>query len=85
MEEAELFRSSPRRRFVTLAERITHEVESLPEFSQREVLDFVEFLKAKHVDRDAGDWTRFSMEQAIRGMEDEPDLYSEADVRRGPA
>lgn len=70
---------------MTLAERISDQLKSLPEVSQREVLDFVEFLKLRHGDRDTGDWGRFSLEQALRGMEDEPDLYSEADVRNESA
>jgi len=68
---------------MTLAEKITHEVESLPEDSQREVLDFVEFLKSRHGDREPLDWSRFSLSQAMRGLEDEPELYSEADIRDG--
>jgi hypothetical protein len=66
---------------MTLAEKISHEVQALPEAIQREVLDFVEFLKARrpHVEDEA--WTAFSLAQAMRGLEDEPDLYSHADIR----
>jgi hypothetical protein len=66
---------------MTLSEKISHEVQALPEAIQREVLDFVEFLKARrpHVDDEA--WNAFSLAQAMRGLEDEPDLYSKADLR----
>lgn len=66
---------------MTLAERITQELESLPEESQREILNFVEFLKAQAGRREVIDWNRFSLEQALQGLENEPDLYSENDVR----
>jgi hypothetical protein len=36
---------------MTLAEKIFAEVRALPETQAREVLDFVGFLKSKHVDR----------------------------------
>ncbi|MFM8380193.1 MAG: DUF2281 domain-containing protein [Planctomycetia bacterium] len=66
---------------MTVAEQITHEVQALPEAVQREVLDFVEFLKTRrrHVENDH--WSSFSLAQAMRGLEDEPDLYTRADVR----
>lgn len=66
---------------MTLAERITQELESLPEESQREILNFVEFLKSQAGRREVIDWNRFSLEQALQGLENEPDLYSENDVR----
>jgi hypothetical protein len=66
---------------MTLSEKISHEVQALPEAIQREVLDFVEFLKTRrtHVEDEA--WAAFSLTQAMRGMEDEPDLYSTADLK----
>ncbi len=71
---------------MTLTEKIFSHVEHLPESYQVEVLDFVEFLEIKSKklpDRDDGErlsWSRFSLVQAIRGMEDEEDLYSLSDV-----
>ena len=71
---------------MTLTEKICSHIENLPETYQAEVLDFVEFLeiKSKRVrDRDADEratWSRFSLSQAMRGMEDEEDLYSLDDV-----
>lgn len=64
-----------------VAEQITHEVRSLPEAIQREVLDFVEFLKTRRMHAEDESWNRFSLAQAMRGLEDEPDLYTRADIR----
>ena len=66
---------------MTLSEKISHEVQALPEAIQREVLDFVEFLKSRKRPREDEAWTAFSLAQAMRGLEDEPDLYSQADIR----
>jgi hypothetical protein len=66
---------------MTVAQQITHEVQSLPEAIQREVLDFVEFLKTRRLRVDDEGWNRFSLAQAMRGLGDEPDLYSSADIR----
>ena len=67
-------------------ERIAQHVRELPEQLQNEVLDFVEFLKTRSeaVDDRQEDleWSRFSMMQAIRGMEDDdfPE-YTDADLK----
>lgn len=69
---------------MTLAEKIVSHLEKLPEIYQAEVLDFVEFLASKSKwlhgvdDEDRVVWSRFSLAQAMRGMED--DLYSLADL-----
>lgn len=73
-----------RRLCVTLTEKISQELETLPEIAQREVLDFVEFLKWRNGDREGAEWSRFSLRQAMNGLETEPDLYTENDVRRRP-
>lgn len=65
---------------MTLSEKISHEVQALPEAIQREVLDFVEFLKTRRAHAEDEAWSAFSLAQAMRGMEDEPDLYSTADL-----
>lgn len=69
-----------------LAERICSQIENLPETYQAEVLDFVEFLenKARTLGEGDGDeralWSQFSLSQAMRGMEDEKELYSIEDI-----
>jgi hypothetical protein len=65
---------------MTLSEKISHEVQALPEAIQREVLDFVEFLKARKVRAEDEAWSRFSLAQAMRGLDNEPYLYSAADL-----
>ncbi len=65
----------------------------LPESKQQEILDFVDFLLARCTEKipsphplAIGEWTEkgfseFSMGQAMRGLEDEPVLYSIADIK----
>ena len=70
---------------MTLAERILAHIDNLPETYQAEVLDFVEFLENKSSKLEGDDeerraWSRFSLSQALRGMEDEPG-YSEDDIQ----
>ena len=66
---------------MTVVQQITREVQSLPEAIQREVLDFVEFLKTRRLPVEDDGWSGFSLAHAMRGLEDEPDLYSSADIR----
>lgn len=70
---------------MTLSERIVERVQGLPEPLQAEVLDFVELLIAKTSGnfrkQENRDWTRFSLESALRDMESEPDLYSDEDLK----
>jgi ribonucleotide reductase beta subunit family protein with ferritin-like domain len=66
---------------MTTAEQINRNIHNLPAAFQQEVLDFVEFLLQKTV-RDEKDWSEFSLEQAMRGLENDgmPE-YSDADLR----
>jgi len=72
---------------MTLAEKIASHLTDLPESYQAEVLDFVEFLAAKSkahnesTDQEREAWSEFSLEQAMRGLEDEESLYSLADLK----
>lgn len=71
---------------MTTAQAIMRHLESMPDSMQREVLDFVEFLESRHKEcsaaRAADDtWSRFSLESAMRGMEDEESPYTLADIR----
>jgi len=65
-------------------------VARLPDSKQQEVLDFVAFLEARYLkDQEvdlANHWTDdqfklMSVDQAMRGLEEEPDLYSDADLK----
>ncbi len=73
---------------MTTAEAIVRSLEPLPEAAKREVLDFVEFIKARReeerpTDEDAA-WSEFSLASAMRGMEEESP-YSLADLKSPPA
>jgi len=73
--------------YAELIERL----QALPQEKQAEVFDFVEFLSARvgsagaaHLAR--GDWTdaefsNMAMAQALRGIEDDPVVYSRGDLR----
>ncbi len=65
---------------MTTAQSIASQLEHLPESAQREVLDFVEFLRARSrkttVREDDATWYSFSVESAMRGMEEEPSPYT---------
>ncbi|PSF12249.1 DUF2281 domain-containing protein [Marinobacter fuscus] len=64
-------------------------IRQLPVMRQREVMDFVLFLGEQckrdnvgvHSDWSDRDYQAMSVEQAMRGMEDEPELYNEDDLQ----
>jgi hypothetical protein len=68
-----------------LAEEIVERVQRLPEPLQAEVLDFVEFLLAKSSEESEKQenrrWMEFALQSAFRGMEDEPELYADKDLK----
>lgn len=57
----------------------------LPTDKQDEVIDFIEFLSNKNTDvqipDENRDWSDFSLLQAMRGLEDEADLYTMQDIK----
>ena len=66
-------------------EQIADRLQKLPPPLQREVLDFIEFLAQKVAQGEAvseeSEWIRFSLAQAMSGLEDEDSEYTEADVK----
>lgn len=75
---------------MNLAEFIER-VKALPEDKRAEVYDFVEFLawreslsltarEQERVDWSETDFSAMAMQQALRGLEDEPPLYDEGDL-----
>ena len=70
---------------MTTAQVISQSVQSLPALAQREVLDFVEFLRSRTgpdaVRENDTAWYDFSLGSAMRGMEEEITLYSAADLK----
>lgn len=67
-------------------DKINDRIRRLPERSRREVLDFVEFLLSKsgkiEADMDTESWNKFSLVQAMRGLDDDDMLvYSVSDLK----
>jgi hypothetical protein len=67
---------------MNIVERIVEQVKSMPESDQTEVLDFVEYLKAKKGRKEEdSEWYRFSLDSAMRGIEEEPSPYGIHDIK----
>jgi hypothetical protein len=65
-----------------IVERILEQVKSMPELDQAEVLDFVEYLKSKKGRKqEDSEWSRFSLDFAMRGIEEEPSPYGIEDIK----
>lgn len=58
-----------------ITDKINKDLKKLPESSQVEVLDFIEFLLKKKeresLERENKRWSKMSLSLAMRGMEDE--------------
>jgi hypothetical protein len=65
---------------MVLSEKILEYIQNLPPSFQEEVLDYLEFLLAK-AEREDKEWSRLSLASAMRGMEDEPEIYTVADLK----
>lgn len=66
---------------MTLTEAIIKDVQALSESKQAEVLDFVQYLRSKTEKKEIKDWADFSLSAALRGMEEEANLYSLNDIK----
>jgi hypothetical protein len=66
---------------MTLDEKIYQYVQKLPRSFQEELLDFIQYLLLKAEQHEKQDWSLLSLSSAMRDMEDEPTLYSMADVK----
>lgn len=67
---------------MTVAELIAQHLRRLPESVQAEVLDFIRRLEGTIGEADQGaEWSAYSLSSAMRGMDDEPSLYSLDDLR----
>lgn len=69
-------------------EELIAKVRRLPAHRQQEVFNFVTFLEQRYgaAKEEQADWPEksfqaMSIEQAMRELEDEPDLYSEEDLK----
>jgi hypothetical protein len=66
---------------MTLDEKIQYYAKKLPSSFQEELLDFVEYLLAKAEQEEKRQWSSLSLSSALRGMEEEPDLYNISDLK----
>jgi formylmethanofuran dehydrogenase subunit B len=66
---------------MSLAEKIIEKVKSLPKDKQSEVLDFIDFLSRKMEEKETRQWSQFSLEAAMRGLETEGTLYTVEDIK----
>ena len=65
-----------------IVERIIEELKSIPESDLTEVLDFVEYLKSKKSRKEEDSkWAQFSLDSAMRGIEEEPSPYGTEDIK----
>ena len=69
---------------MTAIEQIVQELETLPSSLQEEAVDFIGYLKLKQAGtlKEIREWNAFSLESALRGLEDDqfPD-YRESDLK----
>ncbi len=69
---------------MTTLKKIVENLKSMPESTQTEVLDFVEYLKAKENRKSKtsdGEWEEFSLQSAMRGIAEEPSPYELKDIK----
>ena len=62
-------------------EVIMKHLRELPESEKAEVLDFIEYLRAKSEKKEGGEWMAFSLNSAMHGLQDEPSPYSLDDLK----
>ena len=68
---------------MTTAEKVSEQVQKLPEPLQEETLDFIGFLmRHQSVRKEDLDWSHFSLAAAMRDIEDDDDpIYDESDLK----
>jgi hypothetical protein len=67
---------------MTIVEKIVDQLKAMPETTQSEVLDFVEYLKSKESRRETIDeWSQFSLDSAMRDIKEEPIPYRVKDLK----
>ena len=66
-------------------EKIVEHLRTMPDSERNEVLDFVEHLRTSARRRKQSEadsqWGQFSLESAMRGIEEEPSPYGMEDMR----
>ena len=68
---------------MTTAEKVSEQVQKLPEPLQEETLDFIEFLmQGQSMRKEDLDWSCLSLTAAMRDIEDEDvPIYDESDLK----
>ena len=67
---------------MNIVEKIIEQLKSMPESDQAEVLDFLEYLKSKKGrNEEDSEWSHFSSDSAMRGIEEEPSPYGIEDIK----
>jgi hypothetical protein len=65
---------------MALDEKVYQYVQKLPWSLQEELLNFIQYLLVKAEQQEKQEWGLLSLSSAMRDMEDEPALYSMADI-----
>jgi len=67
-----------------MATRVSLEelIRELPEELKAEVYDFASYLFEKRLREEDQKWSLFSLSEALRGLKEEEDLYTQADLKR---
>jgi len=66
---------------MALDEKVYQYVQKLPWSLQQELLNFIQYLLVKAEQQEKQDWSLLSLSSAVRDMQDEPALYSMADIK----
>jgi hypothetical protein len=66
---------------MALDEKVFQYVQRLPWSLQEELLNFIQYLLVKAEQQEKQEWGLLSLSSAMRDMEDEPALYSMADIK----
>ena len=66
---------------MALDEKVYQYTQKLPRSLQKELLNFIQYLLIKAEQQEKQEWSLLSLSSAMRDMEDEPALYSMADIK----
>jgi hypothetical protein len=66
---------------MALDEKVFQYVQRLPWSLQEELLNFIQYLLVKAEQQEKREWGLLSLSSAMQDMEDEPALYSMADIK----
>jgi hypothetical protein len=66
---------------MALDEKVYQYAQKLPRSLQEELLNFIQYLLIKAEQQEKQEWSLLSLSSVMRDMEDEPALYSMADVK----